>query len=153
MSLTSVPRLFDLTPYHFLTQFDNLMDATWPSGNGSENRLPRSSVNEDEKQISIEIELPGIPKEALNVEIEDRMLTISGNVSEEKRNEEGKVYSKSTRSYRRQFRLPSNVKEEAIGAKYENGLLTIVVPKNAESQVRKLTITGASSQTPAVTAN
>lgn len=128
-----------LTPYHFLSHFDNMMermDSAW----SSENRLPKSSMNEDAQQITIEVELPGIPKEALNVEIEDRVLTISGNMSEEKRDEDGKTYSKSTRSYRRQFRLPSNVNEAEIGAKYENGLLTVTVPKSSESQVRRIAL-------------
>lgn len=93
---------------------------------------PRVDISEDEKNIYLHAELPGIAKEDVKVSVnEDRLLTLKG---EKKRNdkEENKNFVRVERNYGsfvRTFVLPENVNFEAIEAKFENGILEVSLPK------------------------
>jgi HSP20 family protein len=82
--------------------------------------------------------LPGIPKEKINIDFNEGVLTISGERSEERR-EEGTTYHRMERSYgkfMRQFALPQDVDPSAINASYKDGVLEVVVPKPEQKRTR-----------------
>ncbi len=93
---------------------------------------PRVDISEDEKNIYLHAELPGIAKEDVKVSVnEDRLLTLKG---EKKRNDkvENKNFVRVERNYGsfvRTFVLPENVNFEAIEAKFDNGVLEVSLPK------------------------
>lgn len=97
----------------------------------------RVDVKENEKEYVIEADLPGVKKEEINVELHNDRLTISV-VKNEEINEEKENYIRKERrsgSYSRSFYV-ENVIEDQISAKFENGVLSMLLPKK-ESGVNK----------------
>ncbi|MBC6367004.1 heat-shock protein Hsp20 [Algoriphagus sp. AK58] len=95
--------------------------------------IPSTNVIENEKEFKLEMSAPGFDKKDFKVDVHDGVLSISAerkNESEEKKeNYRKKEFSYS--SIRRSFALPENVKEDGIDAKYENGILHLLLPKKA----------------------
>jgi HSP20 family protein len=93
--------------------------------------VPSANFTENEKEYTIELAAPGLSKKDFTIEMENDLLTISAEKEEEKNEKENgftkKEYSFNT--FSRSFTLPENAKSEKIDAKYENGILTINVPK------------------------
>ena len=125
-----MPRLFD----HF---FDNdLID--WSNRNFSETNttLPAVNVKEMEDGFEIEMSAPGLKKEDFNVELTNSVLTISCAKKEEDetKDEDGRYTRRefSYQSFSRSFNLPDTVDYEKIDAKYEDGILTLSIPKMEE---------------------
>ncbi|KAA0041488.1 17.8 kDa class I heat shock protein-like [Cucumis melo var. makuwa] len=92
-------------------------------------------------------DLPGLKKEEVKVEVEEgRVLQISGERSkeEEERNEKWHRVERSMGKFMRRFRLPENAKMDEIKANMENGVLTVMVPKQEarRPQVKAIDIAG-----------
>ncbi|KAF4346965.1 hypothetical protein F8388_016405 [Cannabis sativa] len=82
-------------------------------------------------------DLPGIKKEEVKVEVEDgRVLHISGerNLEKEEKNDTWHRVERSSGKFFRRFRLPENAKVDQVKASMENGVLTVVVPKEEEKK-------------------
>jgi len=102
-------------------------------------REPYLDLKEDEKEIIARIELPGLNKDDIKINISDDMLEISAETKhEEKKDEEGYIYrERYTGSYYRSISLPSSVDSESSKASYENGILKVTMPKT-EIKKKKL---------------
>lgn len=101
-------------------------------------KTPSVNVKESDAAFELEVQAPGLTKEAFSVEIEKDMLVISA----EAKNEDVKEGEKYTRkefsfaSFKRSFKLPEGqVDLEKIDGKYEHGILRITLPKRAEEQI------------------
>lgn len=97
---------------------------------------PPIDLSEDTKAITVKAEMPGLDTKDLDITLEHGLLTIRGEKTEEKK-EEDKYYHRVERRYGsfcRTIRLPGEVKSDKIDATYKNGILTIVLPKVAESK-------------------
>jgi HSP20 family protein len=93
--------------------------------------IPPANVIENEKEYKLELSVPGFRKDDFNIDIEQGVLTISSERKEES-NKEEKNYSRkefSYSSFSRTFQLPENTDENAVSAKYDNGVLQLVIPK------------------------
>ncbi len=86
---------------------------------------------------------PGRNKEAFQISVDKGLLTISYEKKEEAKNENVKVVRRefSFQSFKRSFTVDEKINAEAIQAKYENGLLKLLLPKKAEQQQPVKTIT------------
>ncbi len=95
------------------------------------NFFPATNIEETEKSFNIELAIPGMEKEDINVELENGLLVISAEKEESKEESDKKFTRKeyNYNSFRRSFTLPENVKEEDIVAEYDKGILKLVVPK------------------------
>lgn len=98
-------------------------------------------IKENDKAYTVVADLPGLDKENIDLNYENNVLSIRAHQEreEEEKHEEGNYIrrERSTRSYSRQF-LIENVDEEKIGASFENGVLTIDLPKKErETESRK----------------
>jgi HSP20 family protein len=94
--------------------------------------MPRVDVSETDRDIQIAAELPGLKQEDLELTVEQDLLTIRGQTRQE-REESDRQFHLSERSYgrfERSFRLPDTVDREKISARFENGLLTVTLPKS-----------------------
>jgi HSP20 family protein len=91
---------------------------------------------EDESRFIARVEIPGMEKDELNIEIRDDQLVISGEKRFERENTEGRwrVLQCAYGSFRRAIPLPCPVKDEEARASYKNGVLRIELPKRALSQ-------------------
>lgn len=90
-------------------------------------------VTETDEAITIRCDVPGMQKDDIDISLKGNVLTIKGErkVEEETKDEEGRVISRERRfgSFARSFTVPEEVKPEDVKTSYENGVLTIVVPK------------------------
>jgi len=93
---------------------------------------PRVDITEDEKNLYVHAEMPGIPKDNVKISVNDDMLlTIKGTKDKGELKEE-QSYVRAERAYgefSRSFVLPENIGLENINAKYENGVLELTLPK------------------------
>lgn len=109
---------------------------------------PAVEVTETADELELTAELPGMSRDDVEIELEDDMLTIRGVKEEQKEEEteEGDVtYRVAERSYggfSRSFTVPSTVDAEAISAEFRDGVLTVTMPKTAQSRGRKIEIEG-----------
>ncbi|GAB6033922.1 Hsp20/alpha crystallin family protein [Galenea microaerophila] len=101
--------------------------------------VPAVNTREDDKNYYIEIDLPGVKKEDINVELNDNKLTVSGERKhkEEVKKEDYYLVESTFGKFQRTFTLPENVDAEHIEAKEENGVVEIVIPKVNEPDVSK----------------
>jgi HSP20 family protein len=104
-------------------------------GNRSGNRassLPAVNICEDNQNFMVDVVAPGFKKEDFKINMDDDLLTISAESKHENKEGDGKDYSRreySYSSFTRSFQLPENAKAESIGARYEDGILKITIPK------------------------
>ena len=112
------------------------------SGDFSNQFHPRIDISEDEKNIYVDVEVPGIKKEDMQLSLQDNILTISGEKKSETK-EKNKNFYRSERSYgsfQRSFTLPADVNRDKTEAKFEDGILKITVEKSQPKQVSERTI-------------
>ena len=107
----------------------------------------RVDVREDDATYHLEAELPGVPKDKLNVTVDDGTLTISADLNEAKKEERGSYLYSERRSghVERCFNL-EGIDAENISAEYANGVLKINLPKEQpapKKEAKKIEITGA----------
>jgi len=93
--------------------------------------MPSVDVAEDEGEFTITADLPDVPKDSVHVFVDDGMLTLQGERKREKEEKKKKYHriERSYGSYSRSFQLPDTVDPEKIDAAFENGVLTIHLPK------------------------
>jgi HSP20 family protein len=103
---------------------------------------PLIDVAEQEENLIITAELPGMKKEEVELQIENGVLTIRGEKKQlkEKKTPRMHVYERTYGLFERAFALPQSVDLEKVKAEFENGVLTITVPKLAQEKGRKLQI-------------
>ncbi len=105
---------------------------------------PRVDVTEDDKALNFHAELPGIPKEAVKITVsDDRVLTIRGEKKREEK-QEGKNYRRIERSYgsfARSFNLPENLNTAEIKASFDNGVLSVEIPKTEPAKPKETEVT------------
>lgn len=106
---------------------------------------PPVDVEENADALVLTAELPGMQHEDIDIELEDGVLTIQGEKKEEQKEEgtQGLLYERRWGSFTRKFTLPRAVDAGNITASYENGILTVSIPKAEEAKGRKIEISGA----------
>ena len=116
--------------------FDNFFnDFPTLYGSGSQMKV---DIKENEKDYEIEAELPGVKKDEINIELRDDRLTISVQREEHDEEEKNNYIRKERRvsSMSRSFYV-SDVKPEDVKAKFENGVLTLTLPKSEDEKKRE----------------
>jgi len=104
-------------------------------GMGRDVMLPEVDIHESEKQISIEVDLPGVDEKDVSVTMANGMLTIKGEKKSE-REEKAENYHMAERSYgtfERSLTLPDTIDEEQISAQFDKGVLKITAQKRPEA--------------------
>lgn len=107
--------------------------------NDAVNHIPAVNVKESETEFRLELAVPGLRKEDFQINIDNGMLTITAerkNETEEKKDHYTRREFNYT-SFRRSFRLPETVAQDQIDAKYNEGVLEIVLPKAEEARPKR----------------
>lgn len=127
----------DYTPTSFSSLIDRFFNDSLVRAGGS-SFVPRVDVVEDEKSFSIQVAVPGMNKEDLKIDLNDNTLTVSGERKFKTEKKEKNFHSIETQygNFSRSFTLPENVDTQNISAKYENGILEIVVPKDEKKALK-----------------
>jgi len=103
---------------------------------------PRVDISEDEREFQIHAELPGIEKDHIKVRVDNGVLTLEGERSQEKE-EKGVRYHRIERSYgnfSRSFTLPTNVDAGQLKAHFHDGMLEVELPKVPEKSSKPVEV-------------
>lgn len=113
---------------------DRFFDADWMK---KMHVMPAVNVVEKEKEFEIELAAPGLDKKDFNITVENGVLTIACE-KEYKKEDTEKNYTRKEYNYTnfvRSFTLPENLKADKIDARYENGILRLMLPKEVAAKV------------------
>jgi HSP20 family protein len=135
-----------MTLMRFSNQHPSLFDRffendlfDWSNRNYSNTSttLPSVNIKESNEGFEVEVAAPGLSKNDFKVELHHDLLTISSEKEIENETIEGQQFSLrefSYQSFSRSFTLPNTADSEKIGAKYEDGILRIIIPKKEEAR-------------------
>lgn len=124
-------------------EVDRLFDDTFGrTGTGATAWSPSVDVHEEQDSYVFELEIPGVNPEEVEVTAEGGVLSVSGEKLTERERDTDRwhIVERMNGAFRRTFQLPQNVAEDEIDASFENGLLTVRVPKAEVPQPRKIQI-------------
>ena len=118
------------------------------SGAGQDEALTTSSfapavdVYEDEHQIALKIEVPGIDEKDIDIRVENNTLTVHGErkIEKEEKEENYRRVERQYGSFTRSFTLPQTVDTESVSANYDKGVLKITLPKKAEAKPKQIKV-------------
>ena len=122
------------------SQFSKLVDQVW--GGRQESWLPAIDVFDAKEAVVLKAELPGMDPADIQIEVEDNVLTLKGERRFEEEVDEERYYRVERRygSFQRSLALPQGMQAAAISASYEDGVLTITVPKVEEEKPKRIEI-------------
>jgi HSP20 family protein len=105
---------------------------------------PMADVSETDDAYRVHVEVPGISKDQIDVQLMDRELVVSGEIKE---HEDGKQRQSSRRTGRFEYRtfLPGDVKPDEVSAELADGVLTVTVPKSEEAKPRRIEVKESAS--------
>jgi len=150
------PELWALSPFRrvstlrdeidqiFNQVFDRFLDTpdATRSGQFLSGWLPAVDLYEDKDNFVVKAELPGMKKEEIDISLHDGFLTLSGERKQEQKHESSEVY-RSERflgRFQRSINLPSKVNADKITATYQDGVLTVVLPKAEEVKPKQIQV-------------
>ena len=138
-----------LSPFRDLEEVSNRLarlfeDSPVSTGTNGGTWMPAVNVEETKSELVLSAELPGLGQDDISIELENNVLSISGEKSEERtEGDEERRYHLWERRYgtfQRSFTLPRTVQADKIRAVFDNGILRIHLPKQEEAQGRKIAI-------------
>lgn len=103
---------------------------------------PAVDMSEDNDNVYVSVEVPGMTKDSVKITLQDNLLTIRGEKKQETE-QKGKNYHRMERSYgsfTRSFSLPTAIQADKIKASYKDGLLNITLPKAEEVKSKEIPV-------------
>ena len=110
---------------------------------------PPVDIYEDEHNITLKLEVPGIDEKDIDVRIENNTLTVHGErkIEKEEKEENFRRVERQYGSFTRSFTLPSSVDSGQVSAHYDNGVLKINLAKKAEAKPKQIKVNVGSEKT------
>ena len=114
--------------------FDSMLTHELPRFSSTKSWMLAVDVNETETEFFLSADMPGLDKKDVSVDIHDGVITIKGErVIDNKKSTDGyRIRERQLGSFNRSFRLPDNLNEDKVVAKFKNGVLSITLPKTKE---------------------
>ncbi len=126
---------------------DRIFDNTWRSFGGLEGvgSALALDVHENDQQYSVTTALPGLKPEQIEITLHDGTLTISGEYERAQTDENTRVLiqERSYGKFSRSITLPQAVDADNVQAQFDNGVLTLTLPKTAEAQPRRISVSSS----------
>lgn len=121
-----------------------LLDERWWPAMGSDLQelSPDIDLYEDQNEIVVKAELPGMTKDDIQISLNDNILTIKGEKKKEEE-DEGKDYYRSERVYGafvRSLALPAEINPDKVRATFRNGVLEIRLPKSEQAKKKEIKV-------------
>ena len=138
--MTTITRI---DPFRELaTFFGNFADGSGKAQLAAGTFVPAVDVYEDEHNLVLKLEVPGVNEEDLNVSLENNTLTVQGERKFEKEEKEENFHRIERRygSFTRTFKLPNTADTDKVEAGYEKGILKITVAKRAEAKPKQIKV-------------
>jgi HSP20 family protein len=118
--------------------FENdLFDWSYRNYSNTNTTLPAVNIKEDQDGFEVEMSAPGFNKGDFKIELNNGLLSISSEKKVENETKEGQRFTRkeySYQSFNRSFTLPEIVEGDKIKAKYQNGILSVSIPKKEEAK-------------------
>jgi HSP20 family protein len=137
----------DLESLH--ERLDRMFRASFPTiaAEQPSEWLPSIDLKEDDNEFLLTGEFPGLTDKDVQVEVEGNVLTLKGEKKSEREEKQEKnghwhLVERTYGSFQRSFSLPASVEASRIDAKFENGVLTVHMPKRKEATARQIPING-----------
>jgi HSP20 family protein len=104
--------------------------------------LPTTDIFENNDALTVVLEMPGVDKSNIDVDIENGVLTVEGRINFDKYKGMQPIYSEyNVGPYRRSFRISNRVDQDKIKAEMRDGVITLVLPKAEEAKPRRIEVT------------
>ena len=152
--------LAHLDPFAELASLNDQMNRVFRNARSSRERSPEEylvssgfappvDVYEDEHNITLKIEVPGIDEKDIDVRMENSVLTVHGerNFEKEEKEENFHRVERQYGSFTRSFTLPSTVDPDQVRANYDKGILRISLAKKAEAKPKQIKVNVGSERT------
>ena len=120
--------------------FSNMMPSVEKTGSS----VPKVDVRETKDAYILDMDLPGVSEKDVNISLKDKVLSIASQKeekTEEKEEGEWLIRERRSASFARHFTLPNDIDAEAVTAEVKNGVLTVIIPRKAETKPRSIAIT------------
>lgn len=141
---TEMTRRDPMTEFNRLTQrLSRLFEDQWfelPSLLGTDGFTPLADMEETDDAYLLDVELPGVNKKDIDIEISGRRLVISGERKEQQRTGWLRTQTRSWGRFRYEVTLPDQVDEDRVEASLEDGVLHVRVPKSSSSRRRRIEV-------------
>lgn len=128
------PRTVDMLRREMDHFFDDLVPFSWNRDQSDETLrtwMPSADITEDEKEYQILMDIPGMDKNDIKINIQDGRVSVTGERKTEEKKEKAD-YVRQERyygSFFRSFKLPDKIKEDDIQASFKEGVLKLLIPK------------------------
>jgi HSP20 family protein len=120
---------------------DTFLEEALRAGDGSASWSPACNAYEDERSYWVQAALPGLERKDIEIVVEDEVLTIKGERKEDLSKDRTYFVREFNRgSFVRSFKLPNTADQTKVAATYQNGVLTVELPKREETKPRRITI-------------
>jgi HSP20 family protein len=133
-------------PEPFSSEINRLFDTLFEPANGHANRsqrwAPAMDLVEAEDHFVLKADLPGLGEDDVSIEVQDNVLTVSGERKTEQERKERGFYrlERSFGRFSRSLTLPEGVNADGIKASFDKGVLEVSIPKPAERKPRRIAI-------------
>lgn len=136
------------SPWRALSEIEGEMNRwlqrpfEWPEDYEEMTFSPSCNFKENDKEYIVQFDIPGVKKDEVKIELEDNRLIVSGERKESKEEKDARHFLSESYygSFMRSFPLPATVDSNKIDAHYEDGVLTIKVPKTQSSKTKEIKI-------------
>jgi HSP20 family protein len=125
-------------------EMDRLMNRGWAEGQAANGWTMPAEVVETEDEVRFDIEAPGFRVEDLEITLENNVLTIAGEKKfeqqEGRRDSDYRLFERSYGRFQRSFTVPPTVRGDECQARYENGVLSVRLPKSEDAKPRRIRV-------------
>jgi HSP20 family protein len=131
-------------PFRELDELYNRMNHLWESGvttDGAADRwVPLADIEETDDAYVLELDLPGVDKDDVDIEINGRELTVSGEIKEKERAGILRRRTRKVGEFNYSVTMPMEIDAESVRADLDGGVLTITVPKSQKAKSRHIPV-------------
>jgi HSP20 family protein len=142
-STSRAPTRWD--PFRELDELYERMNHLWDTGvgtDGADRWVPLADIEETDDAYLVELELPGVKKDDVDIQMNGRELTVSGEVKEKERVGILRRRTRKVGEFHYSVTLPGDIDGDNVSANLDDGVLSIRVPKSQQSQARRIPING-----------
>jgi HSP20 family protein len=141
-----------IKPEPFSREVDRLFDRLFDAPAQAQRWAPAMDLIEAEDHYVLKADLPGVPEEDVTLEVENGLLTISGERKAEHERTEKGFYrvERAFGRFQRQMTLPEGIDPDGVVADFDRGVLSVRIPKPEQVKPRRITIGGTGNDQPAM---
>ncbi len=129
-------------PFRELDELTQRVNSLWEANLGGDLHgwAPLADVEETDDAYVVEIDLPGVKRDDIDIQLSDRQLTVSGEIKEKERTGILRRRTRRVGEFRYSVTLPAEVDAEKVSAHLDDGVLTVRVPKPEQAKLRRIPI-------------